>query len=333
MTSSLERYSGFLERTPAGQSYESFIKSIVFVPGTLHGHGTTWLELYILYRMSGSVKPVPDDINLAKVKAPIGVQLKRFKIEMRRAIQRILINSSDSKLFSPAPQHVQPLIGLGIEGYLAMVRFRVALTCPASETLKSHAVQLAHGISYTKAKEFVSGRTKLKPKSLRLRGRVRWDSQIRVMNHIFDSDGVSMQTLHEATEPEPSAELCFFRCPRRCGGVDVGGHEDFQLRDLDKKHTCSLCKKRTEVKWWMCECGRAWHLCRTHQHKPEGIRCMRGAEPRAKAANGRQQKRRAAPNPEEPKRKRSGSDVITLTGRVWNCNHLLSTRLKERLGL
>ena len=40
----------------------------------------------------------------------------------------------------------------------------------------------------------------------------------------------------------------------------------FKYGDLDKTHTCPLCKKMTKVGSWRCSCEMPRHLCATHRH-------------------------------------------------------------------
>ena len=49
---------------------ESFLSNLTIKPeGDINGRMVTWLELYILYRIRGGVKPVPDDVRKSVTRA------------------------------------------------------------------------------------------------------------------------------------------------------------------------------------------------------------------------------------------------------------------------
>ena len=57
----------------------------------------------------------------------------------------------------------------------------------------------------------------------------------------------------------------FFECPK-CQAPDSSDCKNFQYEDLDQKHQCMMCGKRTPVKDWKCECKIIWHTCRIHRY-------------------------------------------------------------------
>ena len=38
--------------------------------------------------------------------------------------------------------------------------------------------------------------------------------------------------------------------------------------DLDIKHKCGFCKKKSAGEAWLCRCGVTWHICEVHKHCP-----------------------------------------------------------------
>eukprot|EP00973_Karenia_brevis_P091478 12407610-Karenia_brevis.AAC.1 len=187
LSSPLSRYSEIAKSTVAASDYERFAKVLRMGPITPEGRGTTWLELYILYRMAGFQKPRKDDSNKARARGTVRQQLRMFKVGMRRVLRRILMDSPDLEKFRPAQQNLQPLLGLGIQGYLSMVNFRAAISEEAATSMKIHLLKLAHGMSEKKAKEFLAGRMQAAPKKLVLKGYAAWDSKIAHVKHIFGS--------------------------------------------------------------------------------------------------------------------------------------------------
>ena len=327
LTSTVRRYAGIQKSTPAAFHYEQFLRELVVAPMGQEGRGATWIELYILYRMSGHAKPRADDADTAKTRSPVDQQLLAFKRELRRVIQRVLINSDDLALFSPAPQTLQPLVDLAIVGFLPMVSFKVALTEEASSTLQQLLLKFAHGINKERATRYLTQRRGLKPRKILLKGHAAWDSQIPKLSSVFASDcGIRTGQEHKialapSRRPKVGMPSCF-ACPN-CGGQDPSSANCFQVRDLDQLHICSRCKRRSAVRDWRCGCDTLWHLCPVHEQDPEQYRWGQSRSLRKRAASGVGSSL-CAPLAKKPK-----SQVIVRA----DINHLLSDKLKERLGL
>ncbi len=54
-----------------------------------------------------------------------------------------------------------------------------------------------------------------------------------------------------------------YSCPH-CQRHERSHLKSFQVLDLDRKHTCSSCKRSTPVRQWRCNCDILWHMCSLH---------------------------------------------------------------------
>ena len=339
VTSSLSRYADICKGHPAAQHCEQFLRGLVVQQDSPGSRCVTWVELYALYRMSGYPKPLPDSRDKAATKSALCRQLRAFKRELKIAVDRIFLDSDDRILFRPAPQIVQPLADLGIEGFLAMLRLKPALTSHAAEVLNVHLMALGHRLGKENATAYLRGDYSVAPRKLKLKGHAKWDDGIKRHFTIFDTsqvpaDPCRREAEHSAEVHLPSGSLCFFHCPN-CPGVEPASSPQFQINNIATMIKCTRCHQRSAVSHWRCECGVRWHRCCRHQTAPEVL--WKSARP-PPAERGQASKRRQAPQAtsEEPRPKRPRGEFITLSGQVADFSHfshLLSTRLKERFGL
>ncbi len=93
-----------------------FIRSIKAQPTDDGQYATSWLELYILFRVLGFAKPVPDKQHQARARATVAMQLSEFKNTFRGVLQRCAFNDEAKQLAKPCEVIVDRLIGLGIKG-------------------------------------------------------------------------------------------------------------------------------------------------------------------------------------------------------------------------
>ena len=72
------------------------------------------------------------------------------------------------------------------------------------------------------------------------------------------------EALVEEERRERKGERHFFQC-RKCDKWTGAERKAFDLKALDAKTGCSLCKKTSLVKLWRCRCQKEWHQCREHR--------------------------------------------------------------------
>ena len=106
--------------------------------------GITWLELYIVYRVKGHPKPIPDPSPKAQLKATAAKQIQAFKKAVRGNVARTLINSDDAQLFRPAKAQIDTLKGVGIQGKHATLSLNIAVT-PKERVDIAHALVRLNG--------------------------------------------------------------------------------------------------------------------------------------------------------------------------------------------
>ena len=116
------------------------------------------------------------------------------------------------------------------------------------------------------ALEFVKENKKVELRELKLNGNVAWDLELPVLTQNDDHP-------EECTSPTQiqlirnRREKCtaFYECPG-CHAPEPSNCKAFQYEDLDIKHQCILCGKKSSVKEWRCVCRKLWHTCRIHRY-------------------------------------------------------------------
>ena len=108
-TSTTRRFSSFLVKSPAASQIEDFLTDVRVTLSAGGAQGTTWLELYVMFRAAGFSKPIPDYKDKARSSATVAQQLRAFKNTTRAVVERIFVGSSAKALFKPATSTCEPL--------------------------------------------------------------------------------------------------------------------------------------------------------------------------------------------------------------------------------
>jgi hypothetical protein len=268
----MQRHHQCRSKFAASDDIESFLNNIRVTNTGGKQQGTTWLELYILFRLMGYGKPVRDRQDKARSRSTVRQQLDMFKKATRAVVERIYIGTKVKPLFSPNKFKGEPLAAFAISGNQAMVNFRVAI----SEDLKTHIgeqlLTLGHKCTKMDLKQIQAGTLRVPPRKLKLCGRAGWDSHLPIVIRIPHKH-------HDFQDHDPpssnhnSTSMVFFSCSQCKGeGKERGDTAAFQLDDIDKKVRCTKCRQSSAVKTWSCPCGLLWHLCPLHQHHPLRLR-------------------------------------------------------------
>ena len=58
-------------------------------------------------------------------------------------------------------------------------------------------------------------------------------------------------------------QAALYSCPS-CQQQELSHLKPFQVTDLDRKASCSSCKRSNPVRLWHCSCKSLWHVCSIH---------------------------------------------------------------------
>ena len=261
--SSIQCFAAYAKK-PAAKNMEHFLSNLQVVPRDDHDdRSITWLELYILYRIRGGIKPIPDSTRIAFGRATADKQIAAFKRLVRGLVSRVLDEQGDAKLFKPCKSKPSELAGVGILGKIAALNFNVVVTQAEQDTIAMTMSSLIRSVSIKKHKGFINGTIKLIPHELKLKGKAGWDSAIPTMIASNEED-TSWAQMFEAGQIVPAGCAMFFHCPS-CSKVESSQRGTFQREDLDVKLKCGFCLKSNPVKSWKCQCGTQWHSCVEHR--------------------------------------------------------------------
>ena len=198
----------------------------------------TWIELYVLYRLRGHPKPIPDPSVVSRNRATADKQIKQFKNFLRGTSSRILFKETADIYLRPAKASKDVLLGLATNGKHAQLNCNVHISEKEQQEIAHAIIMLTRTVSSRKARDFINNNCTLLPIDYKPRGKAGWDSTIS--NHAvqLDQDEVDDCTpLNPAGIPDNGEERCslFYSCPK-CGKVESSMCKSFQFNDLDKAH-------------------------------------------------------------------------------------------------
>ena len=320
-------YPKLCAKVVAAHDYQRFMERLTVLPIEERGVGTTWLELYVLYRMTGGQRPIPAPECKAKTGGSMAMQIRRFQTDFRAVACRVLQGTPQAEMLKPAPPLEKPLVGLAVEGYLSMIKCRVVLLPETKQRLEDHVLRLVHNLSAKKAEQFRSGTGLKRMRTVDLRGRTAWEDVIATEEkHMLPP----MAVPHRATGPTAASPPFRLSCPK-CGADVKSTRSAFssRVRDLGRRVRCRACACTSESRRWKCPCDRHWHLC------PDHSRPLPLAPPSAGPSRAARRGAGSAEALGAPQQKRPRSEVIYLSGvpSTLDIRSRLSPALRARLGL
>ena len=158
-----------------------------------HGMGTTWIELYVLYRLAGKPEPIQYTAEDASSRPTLRMQLHAFRRGVRRVVQ-LAMPASLHWLFKGEAHGNRRLGSLGITTYLATLPWQPCLTKDAQNRLAIEVLRSQHRLTTTKAQQALLENKLLPLRSLQLKGRTKWSRQLRPLK----------QPLYSHPPPAPS---------------------------------------------------------------------------------------------------------------------------------
>ncbi len=115
----------------AARSVWDFVHRTPLALSTLPRAITTWLELYIWYRLNGGARPQADRPSKARTRVTLAGQINSFVRIVRATVSRSTLGSSLRTLYRPAPSGGDPLQGVALRGNAPAIASVLCITpCP-----------------------------------------------------------------------------------------------------------------------------------------------------------------------------------------------------------
>ena len=263
--SSIANHTNYQKRNPNANNIQSFLANLQVAEGSNHMRNITWLELYILYRIRGYPKPIPDKSTKASTRASAAKQRDEFKRQIVGVAKRTLHSSKQLELFKAAGTQNGVLLGVGILGKHPSPSFNIALNEEEIQTLAICLFSVNRTISNKNAIEHHKGKLDLEPHELNLKGRAEWDTRIPILKD-DQQRAISWQPIPNTSNE--STYISFYTCPNQhCRTNEISTRESFQLDDLDGNIKCSFCLHISNNNDWECVCHKKWYLCPEHREQ------------------------------------------------------------------
>ena len=263
---------------------QQFLKNMRFTAtGDAAKEGTTWLEMYILYKMQGGRCCAQAPGPLAIAQPHMRQHVCEFKGLVRK-IARLTMEEEDAKIFQASESKYPRLKRLGIANHVPMMCLRIAVHPQASdyivrEVIKSQGRKTAKEIDC-----IISGEKQIEEKNLSMKGRTRWSRSIRkvafqIWAGVEEDRGRQVAHDEEGQRPEGGARgsLDLFKCPR-CERWASAGRKAFSIENIGARTWCNSCKTNHMVKEWLCECRKPWFACSLHKGLPDSLRARRSLQ-------------------------------------------------------
>ena len=108
---------------------QEFLSKIVFTPTDKEDEGTTWLEMFVIYKLCGYGCPIQNSKGAEK-RVSMRQQIDVFK-KCVRDIIRLTCDAQDTDDFKPSKHKKPRLQGLGIQNHEFMISIRIHLSVEA----------------------------------------------------------------------------------------------------------------------------------------------------------------------------------------------------------
>ena len=258
----IQGYKSFSNKHKESVAIWDFVNGLKYRQVDCQAHATSWLELYIIYRVIGYPKPIPDRPSKARARATIQMQLTEFKKVVRGIVERAAKDEDSKSAIKPCKITHQRFISLGLAGKHAAINCSIEVDDDVMKAVEGQLIKLGHLISAKQIRNFQEGSLKLKPSMPNLKGRAGWDSNIQPIKQATWSKICNLQaTGHAKRALDP---ICL-QCPK-CKASTISANAAFQSEDLDKVCKCATCKRNSKSNDWLCSCNAKWHLCNMHSH-------------------------------------------------------------------
>ncbi len=206
--------------------------------------GTTWLELFTLYRKLGLPNPLNDKKG-AKARPNVRAQVHRFKGWIRQAARLHVDSDVHKSFFKVGKKKGYALVRLGISSHMPHIACQVKLS-PEAARLVDQEILVLNGNTKKLLGNTVKNGTEIKDNKLILRNKTAWSSRISP----FESDEklkFQEQSFPEAEEEQTpdrgSGEKAGRKRVRPCASAALPPEHDFVQPVVNR--TCK--KPRTDA--------------------------------------------------------------------------------------
>ena len=297
----INQFSALCNQHPAATQVFKFLQEMPFQRANDPKQGTTWLELYIVYRLAGHAEPISRAGNVAATKPSMGSQLREFRLIVRKIV-KWTIGGKAINLFRGTEAKHQLLRSLGLRTVIATLPMQLNITAEISTIVAIHVVRAQANRSFNQAKAIVQEQQRIQLQPFRTKGKASWSEGIRpykgtiyrpddsrrdqdlqagscskrktIMEVDVQQEGASASSSSPATPLKgnlPPPQMIFLYCPKCLFAVD-GTRAAFTTNKLDHKTWCKRCHRSWAVQNWQCSCHMPWHACPKHKMEPSRLR-------------------------------------------------------------
>ena len=263
--------------TEAAFQMQKFLTQLKVKKCQGEARGTTWLELYTLYKIGGNPCPVKDPIRKAQGRPVVRTQIAVFKAAIR-AIAKHTMTEEQEALIRPAKFKGHPLKRLGIDMYLPMIGSRVIMEEKVAKVMDAEILRLK-GLKGKDVKEVLAKTKQLRCGKVSFKNKAAWSRSIkriggeerRKEEGEEKEEKIKRKFEQQRKEDEAKYEGVNFQC-QTCSGQTAAWRKGFDLRNLGGKTPCKWCHKGVAAKDWRCSCGHQWYQCHLHTDAPVQMR-------------------------------------------------------------
>ena len=141
--------------------------------------GTTWLELYILYRMAGHPEPLTYDTKQATMRPTMRQQIHAFRHATRQLVINTMPQQTHDLFRGKCGMHGKRLRTLGINTNLAILPWQPDITQATQQRIAQEVLRSQHRLSLTQACDALAEGRTMPLRHIQLKGRVKWSASIK----------------------------------------------------------------------------------------------------------------------------------------------------------
>jgi hypothetical protein len=170
---------------PRAPDVQRFLQAAKFQTIGDGQRGTTWLELYLVYRLSGCRAPLPWATCRAAARPSAAQQLNAFKTIVRRVARATVVDAISIGLFALDTGSGENLLCYGISGRHAAINARLDLAGAARTVLTRAVLHLTRSFAQPRIDKIVDKQEPVTAIKLNLRGKTAADHQVTKRSALF----------------------------------------------------------------------------------------------------------------------------------------------------
>ena len=119
---------------------------------------TTWLELYVWYRLNGGARPVPKHARKARSTKGVAKQVHRFRQIVLGVVRQAMPEATNRERYRPWRGHGQAhLRGVALDGTFPAINAVLNVTIEERRRIDEALVRLGRKVTQDKANDFLTG--------------------------------------------------------------------------------------------------------------------------------------------------------------------------------